>query len=67
MPGQVIIRIVAGPSYDPTVEEPKIHGIFRKHLGEGSQVAIEYVRAIAKTPAGKARFVINEYTPHVSA
>jgi hypothetical protein len=46
------------------VEEPKVYSIFHKHLGEGSQVAIEYVTSIAKTPAGKARFVIREYNPH---
>jgi len=60
-PGQATVRIVRGPGYDPAVEEPKVYSIFRKHLGEGSQVAIEYVTSIAKTPAGKARFVINEY------
>lgn len=60
-PGQAIVRIVRGPRYDPALEEPKVYSIFRKHLGEGSQVAIEYVTSIAKTPAGKARFVINEY------
>jgi phenylacetate-CoA ligase len=60
-PGQATIRIVRGFGYDPTVEEPKIYGIFRKHLGANARVAIEYVTSIAKTPAGKARFVINEY------
>jgi phenylacetate-CoA ligase len=60
-PGQATIRIVRGPGYDPAVEEPKVYSIFHKHLGEGSQVVIEYVTSIAKTPAGKARFVINEY------
>ena len=62
-PGQATVLIVRGPGYDPAVEEPKVYSIFRKHLGEGSQVAIEYVTSIAKTPAGKARFVINEYSP----
>jgi phenylacetate-coenzyme A ligase PaaK-like adenylate-forming protein len=59
--GQATVQIVRGPGYDPAVEEPKVYEIFRKHLGEGSRVAIEYVAYIAKTPAGKARFVINEY------
>jgi phenylacetate-coenzyme A ligase PaaK-like adenylate-forming protein len=66
-PGQATVRIVRGPSYDPAVEEPKVYSIFRKHLGEGSQVAIEYVTSIAKTPAGKARFVINECNRHDAA
>jgi len=48
------------------VEEPKVYSIFREHLGEGSQVAFEYIMSIAKTPAGKARFVIMEYDPHDS-
>jgi phenylacetate-coenzyme A ligase PaaK-like adenylate-forming protein len=65
-PGQATIRIVRGPGYDAAVEEPKVYSIFRKHLGDGSQVAIEYVTSIAKTPAGKARFVINEYNTHAS-
>jgi len=66
MPKQATILIVRGPGYDPAVEEPKVYSIFRKHLGEGSQVAIEYVMSIAKTPAGKAQFVINEYDRHDS-
>jgi phenylacetate-CoA ligase len=65
-PGQATVRIVRGPGYDPAVEEPKVYSVFRQHLGEGSQVAIEYVTSIAKTPAGKARFVIREYNPHDS-
>jgi phenylacetate-CoA ligase len=60
-PGQATIRIVRSGGYDPAVEEPKIYSIFGSHLGEGSHVSIEYVSAIAKTPAGKARFVLNEY------
>jgi phenylacetate-coenzyme A ligase PaaK-like adenylate-forming protein len=60
-PGQAVIRIMRGRDYDATVEEPKLYSIFGRHLGEGSQVSIEYVTSIARTPAGKARFVINEY------
>jgi phenylacetate-CoA ligase len=59
--GQATIRIVRGHGYDPGTEEPKLYNIFRKHLGPGSNVLIEYVPSIEKTPAGKARFVINEY------
>ena len=50
-----------GHGYDPRTEEQKLYSIFRKHLGPGSDVVIEYVASIEKTPAGKARFVINEY------
>jgi phenylacetate-CoA ligase len=60
-PGQVLIRIVPGPGYDRAVEEPKLHAIFGKHLGQGADVSVQYVASIAKTPAGKARFVINEH------
>jgi phenylacetate-coenzyme A ligase PaaK-like adenylate-forming protein len=59
-PGHVTVRVVPGPGYDPTLEEQKILRIFGKHLGEGSQIVIEYVPSIARTPSGKARFVINE-------
>jgi phenylacetate-CoA ligase len=59
-PGTAIVRIVRGEGYDAAVEEPKIQSIFRRHLGEGSTVSIEYVDSIARTPAGKSRFVIRE-------
>jgi phenylacetate-CoA ligase len=60
-PGQVEVRIVRRSGYNPTVQEPKILGILRRHLGAGATVTIEYVTAIPKTAAGKARFVINEF------
>lgn len=60
-PGEATVRVVRGPAYDPNLEEPKIHRIFGEHLGEGSRVTVEYCTEIARTPAGKARFVINEY------
>lgn len=59
-PGQATVRIVRGSGYIAAVEEPKVYRIFRSHLGEESNVNIEYVDSIPKTPAGKARFVINE-------
>jgi phenylacetate-CoA ligase len=59
-PGEATIRVVRAGGYDPSIEEPKMRRIFGEHLGEGSRVAIEYVQEIARTPAGKARFVINE-------
>ncbi|MGH6691752.1 MAG: hypothetical protein ACREF4_13860, partial [Gammaproteobacteria bacterium] len=60
-PGHVVVRIVRGPGYDVTVEEPKIRGILSKHLGDGAQIRIDYVSSITKTAAGKSRFVINEF------
>ncbi len=58
--GHAIVRIVRGPGYDAAAQEPKVHDIFRKYLGHDADIAIEYVDAVAKTPAGKSRFVINE-------
>lgn len=66
-PGQALIRIVKGPGYDAAVEEPKLMEIFARHLGPGSEVGIEYVSSIAKTAAGKARFVINEHLANPGA
>jgi phenylacetate-CoA ligase len=60
-PGRVTIRIVRAPGYDAGTAEPTLRRIFTAHLGEGSGVEFDYVSSIAKTPAGKARFVINEY------
>ena len=59
-PGHAIVRIVRGQGFDASAEEPKVHDIFRKYLGHDADIQIEYVDAVAKTPAGKARFVINE-------
>jgi phenylacetate-CoA ligase len=60
-PGQVQVRIVRTDGYDPAVEEERIGRILRKHLGEQAQVTFEYPEDIERTPAGKARFVINRY------
>lgn len=60
-PGQAVIRIVRTPGYEVARAEPALHAIFRKHLGEGADVSIEYHGALPRTAAGKARFVINEY------
>ena len=39
--GQVIVRIVRGPAFDPSnPEEPKVRNIFGKYLGLNSQIAI---------------------------
>lgn len=60
-PGQATIRIVRAPPYDPASEEPKLRKIFGSHLGSERDIQIEYVSSIPCTPAGKARFVLNEY------
>lgn len=61
--GQLSIAIVRLPEYLPAVEEPKIDQIFRQHLGRDAEIEIRYVDAIPRTPAGKARFIINEVEP----
>jgi len=66
-PGQVLLRIVRGSGWDAAKEEPKLRKIYADHLGAGSEVEIEYVDEIAKTAAGKARFVINEYLAEAAA
>lgn len=58
--GQVTIAIVRGSRYSASVEEPKIDRIFREHLGRDADIEIRYVDEIPRTPAGKARFMINE-------
>lgn len=65
-PGQVLVRIVRGRGYDPAIEEPKVKRIFGEHLGVGFRVDIAYVSDIERTPAGKARFVVNEYLASVT-
>jgi phenylacetate-CoA ligase len=59
-PGQAVLRIVRGTGYDAALEEPKLRAILGRHLGEGSVIEFEYPAELPKTPAGKARFVINE-------
>ena len=61
-PGEILIRIVRTPRYSAEAEEPKIERIFRQHLGSDAAIEISYVEAIPRTPAGKARFIINEVT-----
>lgn len=59
--GQITINIVpSAGAYVAAVEEPKIDRIFRQHLGLEADIEIRYVDSIPRTPAGKARFIINE-------
>ena len=59
-PGQVLVRVVRLPGYVAATEEAKIDRAFRQHLGRDAEIEIRYVDAIPRTPAGKARFIINE-------
>jgi phenylacetate-CoA ligase len=60
-PGQATLRIVRGQGYDPALEESRLRKVFRDHLGRDAEIQFEYVAEVARTAAGKARFVINEY------
>jgi phenylacetate-CoA ligase len=62
-PGQISVAIVRLPGYRAEVEEPRIDRIFRQHLGGDAEIDIRYVDSIPRTPAGKARFIINEVGP----
>jgi len=62
-PGQVLIRIVANERYNRDREENRVSDIVRAHLGEEADVAFEYPEDIERTPAGKARFVLNRADP----
>jgi phenylacetate-CoA ligase len=62
-PGHLLIRIVPLPGYTAAVQEPRIQGIFRQHLGADTEVELEYLEAIPRTAAGKTRFIISEVGP----
>jgi phenylacetate-CoA ligase len=56
-PGAVTIRIVAGPGYS-TGDEAALLEQARRHLGE-TEVKVEYVEAIERSPSGKTRLVVS--------
>jgi phenylacetate-coenzyme A ligase PaaK-like adenylate-forming protein len=58
--GQIVIVIVRLDGYDAAREEAKLGRVFRQHLGAETEIEFRYVEAIPRTPAGKARFIINE-------
>jgi phenylacetate-CoA ligase len=60
-PGHACIRVVRSTGYDPSIEEPRLRGIFSSHLGAAAEIEIEYSNEIPRTAAGKSRLVINEY------
>jgi len=60
-PGQIRVRIVPTSEYHRDVEEKRLREILRKHLGESAEITFEYPEDIERTPAGKARFVINHW------
>jgi len=65
-PGQVLVRIVPADSYDRTKAEKDIKEVLGRYLGNSPTVDIEYPEAIERTPAGKARYVINRYLERTS-
>jgi phenylacetate-CoA ligase len=60
IPGQAVLRIQRGAGFDQAGVEPRLKSIFEKHLGDGSRVSFEYVAAIEKTAAGKARYIVRQ-------
>ncbi len=60
-PGQVLVRIVPADGFDREAEEQKIRHVLKDHLVAEANVQFEYVAEIERTPAGKARFVINNH------
>ena len=60
-PGSVTVRVVTNEQYQQELEERRIRGILRDTLGADTEVLFEYPPDIERTPAGKARFVINNY------
>jgi len=60
-PGQVLIRIVSNRQYNHAVSENRLSNLLRKYLGAEAKVEFEYPNDIERTPAGKAKFVINRY------
>jgi len=60
-PGQALVRLVVSKAFDRASAEARIRGMMRDHLGESAEVDFEYPADIERTPAGKARFVINRH------
>ena len=65
-PGQVKVRIVPTLQYDRSLEEKKMLVILHEHLGDAASIEFEYPTHIERTPAGKARYVINNYLTRTS-
>jgi len=60
-PGQVLVRLVVSKAFDRAEAEARIRGMLRDHLGQAAEIDFEYPPDIERTPAGKARFVINRH------
>ncbi|MBS3963345.1 MAG: phenylacetate--CoA ligase family protein [Methylomonas sp.] len=60
---QVTVLIVANPEYAKTTAEQRIQDEFKKRLGAGVDVVIQYVDFIAKERSGKFRYVISHVRP----
>ena len=56
------VQIVRGEAYQTAFEE-KIISVFKKRLGAGVQVSIEYTEQIAKEQSGKFRYVVSHVKP----
>lgn len=60
---QTQVQIVRGDQYCPESAEMAIIETFKKRLGEGVEIIIDYVTEIAKERSGKFRYVISKVDP----
>ncbi len=59
---ELTVRIVKNPEFVESDGEKLIAGL-RERLGEGIRIRLEFVDSIARTPAGKFRWVISKVKP----
>ena len=58
-PGEITIRVVRREGYGRADEEGLLREAERR-IGDGASVAIEYVRELPRSPAGKLRLVVSD-------
>jgi phenylacetate-CoA ligase len=59
VPGRIEVRIVRGSGYGAT-DERALLAELRQRLGDATEVSVRYVDTIARSGAGKLRFVVSE-------
>lgn len=58
IPGHIEVRIVKGSKYDKKDENQMMYEL-RKRLGDDTEININYVNQLQRTPRGKLRFVLS--------
>ena len=56
----VLVRLRPGPDCDQAVTAARLTGLMQDALGAGVTVDVTFADELARTPAGKRRYVINE-------